>query len=99
MDDEMKKAIQETVKEAVKEAMEDQQTPQPKKTTFQELASELAQRTVGYMLTAGVALVIPMLMTKLSQKDSIKPPHFDKEWKPEYIEVDETEEKKNDGSF
>ncbi len=99
MDDEMKKAIQETVKEAVKEAMEDQQTPQPKKTTFQELANELAQRTVGYMLTAGVALVIPMLMTKLSQKDSIKPPHFDKEWKPEYIEVDETEEKKNDGSI
>ena len=99
MDDEMKKAIQETVKEAVKEAMEDQQTPQPKKTTFQEPASELAQRTLGYMLTAGVALVIPMLMTKLSQKDSIKPPHFDKEWKPEYIEVDETEEKKNDGSI
>ena len=99
MDDEMKKAIQETVKEAVKEAMEEQQTPQPKKTTFQELTSELAQRTVGYMLTAGLALVIPMLMTKLSQKDSIKPPHFDKEWKPEYIEVDETEEKKNDGSI
>ena len=51
------------------------------------------------MLTAGVALVIPMLMTKLSQKDSIKPPHFGKEWKPEYIEVDETEEQKNDGSI
>ena len=40
-----------------------------------------------------------MLMTKLSQKDLIKPPHFDKEWKPEYIEVDETEEQKNDGSI
>lgn len=102
MDEETKKVIQEAVKEAVEEAMKEQSAPQSKMMAVYGLTNELARLTKGVVLTAGAAFLVPMLITELSQrgyKNSIKPPHFDKEWKPEYIEVDETEEEKNDGSI
>lgn len=97
--DVVEETIQETARQAVREAMYEQQQKARKASVIKKALGGAAAYAAGsIVLTTGVALAMPKIISTLSQKiyeTSANRPVFH-EWTPEY--VTRAEEEKKDGN-